>query len=544
MTVVTAHGAEYVLSRGGGDDRPRLEGGDENSPSVDAILAMIPIRFAGHGELELLATDGLARLDLLARFAREDVDRVAGELAKVRRELNDSGPALWRLEREIQELAKTAKTLPAEHARLEALKKAAGADPSALEEANRTKALRERERLLFGAAETEVGSLRGEAGVFAAKALRRLGQLTDAQAEVGPNAELVADVTRELARIRAEIESFASRISASCDGARAVFSKNERVLAARHAPEDDAYRALLAAHESDAGRAFERLNLEKTVAQLEKTRDEHAALVRERERVIAAREQLRARQRSLVAEMLKVLDAGAGRMSAKTGGRVKVTVSPESERTKLRALLADILKGKRFEKDQLDLIVANFLPDDLFSLVMSGNVEHIAEKLDSATTAGRLVDRLRATERVYELETVDMPHVPVVTFMHGTTPKASETLSSGQRKEAFFALMLVDRSRVLVIDQPEDDVANKYLAGPLCAMFAEVQDEMQFLFVTHDGNIPILGKARQVIHFASDGRRAWVESQGEPEGLREPMEDNFEGGRSAFVARKEFYGVE
>ncbi len=42
-------------------------------------------------------------------------------------------------------------------------------------------------------------------------------------------------------------------------------------------PEDDAYRALLAKHESDAGRAFERLNLEKTVAALEETRDEHVA---------------------------------------------------------------------------------------------------------------------------------------------------------------------------------------------------------------------------------------------------------------------------
>jgi len=173
---------------------------------------------------------------------------------------------------------------------------------------------------------------------------------------------------------------------------------------------------------------------------------------------------------------------------------------------------------------------------------MRGDASLLEDELGSKATAMRLVTTLLDNPRVYELETVDVPHVPVVALVHGGEPKPSETLSSGQRKVAFFSLLTLDRSGPLVVDQPEDDLANPYLAKHLCPMFAEAQD-MQFVFVTHDGNIPILGRAERLFALESDGKRAWVGAQGEPGAVREPMEDNFEGGRGAFVARKDFYGV-
>jgi hypothetical protein len=137
---------------------------------------------------------------------------------------------------------------------------------------------------------------------------------------------------------------------------------------------------------------------------------------------------------------------------------------------------------------------------------------------------------------------VDVPHIPIVSLLVGDKPKASETLSSSNRKLAFLSIILLLRS-VLIIDQPEDDVPNRRLAGSLCAMLADVQDEMQFVFVSHNGNIPILGRVRRLFEMESDGTRGWLAAQGEPAAVREQMELNFEGGRTAFVARRDFYGV-
>ena len=319
-----------------------------------------------------MATDGNARLELLTSFAQGEVERVREELAKVRRELDDSAPALFRLDREIAELAKKHKALPAERARLDELKKAAGADSVDLEQANRTKAWRERERLLLDAAEREIAWLRGEAGVFAATAQRRLGQVLDPEAERGPNAPLVAEVTRELARIAGELEAAATRTAAQCDQATTLFAKNKRALASATPRRRRLPRAPRQARERRRAR-LRATELEKTVAELEKARDEHTARLHERSRVVAQRDRLRARLRAVETELGDVLDGAAKKVTDALQKRVQVTVTPEAERSAYRALLDELTYKKRFEKKDLDVVAASFSPEDLFAQVMRGD---------------------------------------------------------------------------------------------------------------------------------------------------------------------------
>ena len=66
-------------------------------------------------------------------------------------------------------------------------------------------------------------------------------------------------------------------------------------LGERHKVEDDAYRVLLAAHETNAGRAFERLTLEKSVAELSRAQADLDARKAERAQMNATRDTLRAR---------------------------------------------------------------------------------------------------------------------------------------------------------------------------------------------------------------------------------------------------------
>jgi ABC-type lipoprotein export system ATPase subunit len=155
----------------------------------------------------------------------------------------------------------------------------------------------------------------------------------------------------------------------------------------------------------------------------------------------------------------------------------------------------------------------------------------------------RIVTLLLESPRLYELETVDVADVPTIELLDGETYKPSETLSSGQRTIAFVAMLLLDPRGPLVIDQPEDNLANPYLAQHLCGLLAEAQQATQLVFVTHNGNIPILGRVQRVFEFKGDGTRGWVAATGAPKAVAEPMENNFEGGREAFVARKDFYGA-
>ena len=173
VTLASAYGAVHELSRAGDEGTARVESSGGAAASVSAVLDLVPVRFAGHGELELLATDGLARLDLLSGFARGEVDRVGADLAKARpaRRQRPRAPPTRSRDRRAGGEAQRA---PRGAARSEELKKARG--PGGLRAGKRL-ALRERDTPMLEAAGADVEWLRRRAGVFAATARRRLGQV-------------------------------------------------------------------------------------------------------------------------------------------------------------------------------------------------------------------------------------------------------------------------------------------------------------------------------------------------------------------------------
>ncbi len=527
-----ADGSHYILSRGGGEKEPRVDfpKSAQGIPWATLCATLFPIRFVGHGELALAATSGLARLDLVTRFAQAELAPIERDLARARRDLDDNGIPLVRLNREIIELKKKCAPLPPQRARLEELKKAAGGDPALLDEANARKALRERERMMLDRAEREAAWLASEVAVLAMTARRRLGQVADDEATRGPNAPLLADVSAHVVGLGGMVESLATRIGEECERGRALVASRGRALAERHAPEDDACRALLAMHESNTARAFERLTLEKSVAELERAQAELGAHENERAQLILARSALCARLRSLLRARGETLDRTGKGLGERLGGRVKIVFEREAERGRYRALLGELTARKRFEKEDLDTVSKSITPDDLCAQVMRGDTSVLEDKLGSKAVAMRLASVLLEAPNVYHLDTVDLPDLPTISLKDGTEWKPSQELSSGQRIVLFTELLLLDNRGPLVMDQPEDNVANPYLAQHLCRVFAEAQKDAQLLFVTHIGNVPILGRFERVFEMAADGAHGRVAAAGEASEVLTPMENNFEGG--------------
>jgi hypothetical protein len=239
----------------------------------------------------------------------------------------------------------------------------------------------------------------------------------------------------------------------------------------------------------------------------------------------------------------ETFDRTGDALGARLGGRVKIVFEREAERGRYRALLGELTKGKRFEKEDLDTVSNSITPDDLCAQVMQGDTSVLEDKLGSKAVAMRLATVLLESPNVYRLDTVDLPDLPTISLRDGKEWKPSDQLSSGQRIVLFAELLLLDNRGPLVMDQPEDNVANPYLAQHLCRVFAEAQNEAQLIFVTHNGNVPILGRFERVFEMAADGARGRVAAAGEASEVLTPMENNFEGGRGAFVARRDFYGV-
>lgn len=99
--------------------------------------------------------------------------------------------------------------------------------------------------------------------------------------------------------------------------------------------------------------------------------------------------------------------------------------------------------------------------------------------------------------------------------------KSVRELSLGQKVVAMlsFILSYSDFSNdytPLIIDQPEDNLDNRYIYKNLVSDLRKAKSKRQVIIATHNSTIVTNSKAEQVIVMASNNRNGWVEATGYP----------------------------
>ncbi len=115
--------------------------------------------------------------------------------------------------------------------------------------------------------------------------------------------------------------------------------------------------------------------------------------------------------------------------------------------------------------------------------------------------------------------------------------------SLGQRASALiiFLLTLKD-SDLIIIDQPEDDLDNQTIYNDVIKVLKDLKDSSQFVFATHNPNIPVLGDCEQLIvcNYDSNSIKTNMGSI-DDEIIRQKIVKIMEGGEEAFNNRKRIY---
>lgn len=115
--------------------------------------------------------------------------------------------------------------------------------------------------------------------------------------------------------------------------------------------------------------------------------------------------------------------------------------------------------------------------------------------------------------------------------------------SIGQRASALILFILTqDDNDIIVIDQPEDDLDNKVIYDEVITAIAKKKPNIQFLFATHNANIPVLGDAERVFVVEFQDTKIDV-SQGNIDlgTTHKQIVDIMEGGKEAFDKRQLIY---
>jgi ABC-type cobalamin/Fe3+-siderophores transport system ATPase subunit len=121
-----------------------------------------------------------------------------------------------------------------------------------------------------------------------------------------------------------------------------------------------------------------------------------------------------------------------------------------------------------------------------------------------------------------------------------------DQLSTGQRCTAILYILLAKGNAPLIIDQPEDHLDNAFIADLIVEKLRSTKLKRQFLFATHNANIPVLGDAELIAVLKADSKSAKltadaVGSVDKPE-IQRQAADVLEGGHEAFTKRQRKYG--
>ena len=120
-----------------------------------------------------------------------------------------------------------------------------------------------------------------------------------------------------------------------------------------------------------------------------------------------------------------------------------------------------------------------------------------------------------------------------------------DDLSGGQRVSVLLSLLLeTNDDRPLVIDQPEDELDNRFLFETVLPALKRLKGRRQIIVATHNPNIVVNGDADQVIQLEATANRGRVACAGaiEEPAVRDAIVRTVDGGDEAFRLRRLKYG--
>ena len=216
---------------------------------------------------------------------------------------------------------------------------------------------------------------------------------------------------------------------------------------------------------------------------------------------------------------------------------LRIEITFKGDREGFKAKLKSDFRGSGISDSKYQSLSEAFV--DYIALIEDWILEDGAElrKVLTSTEYGKLDAKLR--EQYSELMSHQVQNM-VEIYYHD---KLLKQHSIGQRASALILFILTqDNNDIILIDQPEDDLDNKVIYDEVISAIIQKKPSLQFLFATHNANIPVLGDAERVLVVDYQDTRIDV-SQGNID-LRDTHKqivDIMEGGKDAFEKRQLIY---
>lgn len=368
-----------------------------------------------------------------------------------------------------------------------------------------------------------------------------------------PNSAMLIEGATILDRVTTQLQTIAGQIEQTLSVAEADLSALRARWEERKQAAETTYQGLLRELQKSKIDGEEFIRLRQQIEELRPLREKKETLTRDLSVYQGNRRNLLDEWFNLQSAEYRALEKAAKRVSRKLAGRVRAMVTMGGNREPLEKLLREEIGGnlaalldRLKSRDSLSLL-------DFAQRCREGKDSLISNYSLPPAAAERLA---QATPDIFmRLEELELPattKVELNTSSEGEpeTWQTIEALSTGQKATAVLLLLLLESEAPLIVDQPEDDLDNRFITEGVVPTMKDEKRKRQFVFSTHNANIPVLGDAELIIGLSTGIQNEGVQGRTNErhmgsidiQPVREMVEEILEGGKAAFEMRRQKYG--
>ncbi len=488
--------------------------------------------------------DKLTRL--LGRFVERDTD-IAKRKSSVRRQLERSRTRLLETQKELAQIEERLAMLPSLEETLRRFQDAG------LEEKLKEQSLLVREERVLKTAEERIEPFR--------EVMTALGQsvpidcafISEKALQDLPGKAILSEANGILNQLADDMKQISVEMNRAIEKAQTGLAEIRERWEKRKASVMEAYQAILRDLQKSKIDGEEFIRLRQQIEELRPLKERQTLLNRDIKAHEAERRNLLSEWEDVKAEEFRNIERAAKKVSKKLEGRVLVDVTAGGNREPLIQLLRDQIGGRLSEAIETLTKRTDFsLP--VFASACREGKDAISQKFSIPPSQAERIAQAHP-DVIMQIEELELPPTTAIKLNVAAddqppTWQTLEDLSTGQKATAVLLLLLLESNAPLVVDQPEDDLDNRFISDGVVPKMREEKRRRQFIFATHNANIPVLGDAELIVGLtaygeAGEGKAKLSEAHMgsiDTKAVREMVEEVLEGGKDAFEMRRLKYG--
>ena len=520
------------------------ENGDVLNLSPDDVMPSVEIY--GQHEISEIARSPVKIARLLDRFAKRD-PALAERKSNIRQDLERSRKRILNVRYEMKRLDERLFALPGLQENLRRYEQAG------LERILKEKSSLVREEGLFRILGERFGQIREIKDSLAEELPIDSAFVMEKTLQGLPNEDLFSEVRKVLGSLTSEIEAVEKQFGSVLKKSEDEIAQIEFKWSGRKEKIEENYEKKLRELQKDNIDGEEFIELRRQIEEMQPLKQKLNELKRSLLTETAQRAKLVAEWEEIKAAEHRDLAAAAKTVSSKLSGRVRASVVMAGDLDPLEQLLREIggnLSGAiaaLYNRNDLSL-------SELAQCCREGQESLMIRFRFTAGAAERIA---KADEDLFmRLEELELPAAAEIELNSAhdgdvETWQKLQHLSSGQKATAVLLLLLLESEAPLVVDQPEDDLDNRFISEGVVPIMRQEKHNRQFVFTTHNANIPVLGDAELILGLTAAGEASGDgQARIAPEHVgsidfgpvRELVEEILEGGKAAFETRRSKYG--